>query len=42
MTQYTLMVHPVMTVHTAGTSGDDAVNTDGTPGDDSTHCWHIW
>jgi len=50
MTQYTLLAHPLMTVHTAGTpgddtvqtagtTGDDTVHTAGTPGDDSTHCW---
>jgi len=49
MTQYTLLAHPVMIVHTDGTPGDDTahtagtpddtVHTAGTPGDDSTHCW---
>jgi len=37
MTQYTLLAHPVMTVHTAGTPGDDTVHTAGTPGDDTAH-----
>jgi len=53
MTQYTLLTHPVMTVHTTGRTGYDAVHnagtpsydevhTAGTPGDDSTHYWHTW